>query len=48
MDHDVKWAVWQHFETEGLGPNVFMSRLRAFSLESEVLDALLEVLLAQE
>jgi hypothetical protein len=49
IDHDLKWGVWQHFqEMKGMSSNVFMSRLRAFGMEEEVMDALLEVLLAQD
>lgn len=49
IDHDLKWGVWQHFqEMKGMSNNVFMSRLRAFGMEEEVMDALLEVLLAQD
>jgi hypothetical protein len=48
IDHDLKWGVWQHFQEKALSPNVFLSRLKAFNLDPEVLDALLEVLLAQD
>jgi hypothetical protein len=48
IDHDLKWRVWEHFEGQGLSHNIFLSRLKAFGLDDEVLDALLEVLLAQD
>lgn len=47
MDHDVKWAVSDLFKVKGLSEKVFMSRLRAFDLDEHVLDALLEIVLAQ-
>jgi hypothetical protein len=47
MDHDVKWAVWDLFQLKGLSSNTFLSRLRAFDLDEHVLDALLEIVLAQ-
>jgi hypothetical protein len=47
MDHDVKWAVSDLFKVKGLSEKVFMSRLRAFELDEHVLDALLEIVLAQ-
>jgi hypothetical protein len=48
IDHDLKWGVWEHFQSKGLSHNIFLSRLKAFDLDSEMLDALLEVLLAQD
>ena len=48
IDHDLKWGVWQHFQEEGMNNNVFMSRLKAYGLDEDMLDALLEVLLAQD
>ena len=48
IDHDLKWRVWEHFEQKGLSSNIFLSRLKAFGLDEEMLDALLEVVLAQD
>jgi len=48
IDHDLKWRVWEHFEEKGLSSNIFLSRLKAFGLDEEMLDALLEVVLAQD
>lgn len=48
IDHDLKWRVWEHFEQKGLSHNIFLSRLKAFGLDEDMLDALLEVVLAQD
>jgi len=48
IDHDLKWGVWEHFQSKGMSHNIFLSRLKAFSLDGNMLDALLEVVLAQE
>jgi alpha-glucosidase (family GH31 glycosyl hydrolase) len=48
VDHDLKWRVWEHFEQKGLSHNIFLSRLKAFGLDQDMLDALLEVVLAQD
>jgi hypothetical protein len=48
IDHDLKWRVWEHFEQNGLSHNIFLSRLKAFGLDEDMLDALLEVVLAQD
>jgi hypothetical protein len=47
IQHDTKWALWNVIE-EDLSPKVLMSRLRAIDVEDEVLDAMMEFLLAQE
>jgi len=48
IDHDLKWRVWEHFEQKGLSHNIFLSRLKAFGLDEDMSDALLEVVLAQD
>lgn len=47
MQHDTKWALWNAVE-EDLSPKVLISRLRAIDVEEEVMDAMMEFLLAQE
>lgn len=47
IQHDTKWALWNVIE-EDLTPKVMLSRLRAIEVEDEVMDAMMEFLLAQE
>lgn len=48
IKHDTKWALWNVME-ERLRPKVLMSRLRAVEgVDEELMDAMMEFLLAQE